>query len=315
MPIRVLLADDHALVRRGLRLFLDLQADLAVVGEAADGRGAVEQTRSLQPDVVVMDVAMPGLGGIEATRLLSEDAPDTRVLVLSSFAGDDHVLPALRAGAAGYVTKDLQPEQLADAIRTVHEGGSCFHTEATREAVRRLSPDGRAKGTVTILFADIEASTAIVERLGDDQALGVFRDHDRILRSALAEHGGVEVDHAGDSFMFAFADARPAVAAAVAMQRALAARAAERPDWAVRVRMGINSGEVLASVDGYFGRAVFVAARIAGRAAGEQILLSATTRELASDADVAFAPYGEHELKGLRGCHRLYEALWRENAP
>src|SRR5215218_7362078 len=105
-PIRILVADDHAVVRQGLRLFLDLQPDLAVVGEASDGAEAVERVRDLRPDLVVMDLVMPGTDGVRATRALRTVSPETKVLVLTSFADDEHVVAALQAGAAGYVLKD-----------------------------------------------------------------------------------------------------------------------------------------------------------------------------------------------------------------
>jgi class 3 adenylate cyclase len=208
------------------------------------------------------------------------------------------------------VTKDLEPEELADAIRTVSAGGSVLRTEGAREAVRKLSAD-RPEGTVTLLFTDIEGSTGIVERLGDEEARGIFRDHDRVLRAVLGEHGGVEVDHEGDAFMFAFTAAEQGVGAAVAMQRALAARAVDRPDWAVDVRMGMNTGEVLTDEIGYFGKSVFLAARVAGRAEGGQILASASTRAQAGAPAERFVSRGRHSLKGLRGTHQLYEVAWR----
>jgi NarL family two-component system response regulator LiaR len=125
--IRVLVADDHAVVRQGLRTFLDLQEDIEVVGEAADGEEALAAIERTAPDVVLMDLVMPGLDGIEALRRLRERAPGTRAIVLSSFIDDDKLFPAVRAGAAGYLLKDVQPQELVAAIRTVHAGGSLLH--------------------------------------------------------------------------------------------------------------------------------------------------------------------------------------------
>jgi DNA-binding NarL/FixJ family response regulator len=120
--IRVAIADDHAVVRQGLRTFLGLQDDVEVVGEAADGEEAVALVQRTAPDVVLLDLVMPRVDGIEAIRRIRESCPATRILVLTSFADDHTVLPAVRAGAAGYLLKDVQPAELVAAIRTVHDG-------------------------------------------------------------------------------------------------------------------------------------------------------------------------------------------------
>ncbi|WP_052851848.1 response regulator [Streptomyces avicenniae] len=120
--IRVLLVDDHQVVRRGLRTFLEVQGDIEVVGEAADGPTAVACAEELRPDVILMDVKMPGGDGIEALRTLRELSNPARVLVVTSFTEQRTVVPALRAGAAGYVQKDIAPDALAGAIRSVHAG-------------------------------------------------------------------------------------------------------------------------------------------------------------------------------------------------
>ncbi|TDC73758.1 response regulator [Streptomyces hainanensis] len=120
--IRVLIVDDHQVVRRGLRTFLEVQDDIEVVGEAADGAAGVERAEELRPDVVLMDVKMPGTDGVEALGRLSELGNPARVLVVTSFTERRTVIPALRAGAAGYVHKDIDPEALAGAIRAVHAG-------------------------------------------------------------------------------------------------------------------------------------------------------------------------------------------------
>ncbi|WP_405592521.1 response regulator [Streptomyces sp. NBC_01190] len=120
--MRVLLVDDHQVVRRGLRTFLEVQGDIEVVGEAADGAEGVARAQELRPDVILMDVKMPGTDGIEALRLLRETENPARVLIVTSFTEQRTVVPALRAGAAGYVYKDIDPVALADAIRSVHAG-------------------------------------------------------------------------------------------------------------------------------------------------------------------------------------------------
>ena len=136
--IRVLIADDHAVVRQGLRTFLELQEDIDVVGEAADGVQALQAAAALEPDVVLMDLVMPELDGVAAIERLRETAPATRVLVLTSFLDEDKVLPAICAGAAGYLLKDVEPAELVRAIRTVDGGESQLHPTVAARVLREL---------------------------------------------------------------------------------------------------------------------------------------------------------------------------------
>ncbi|MEU6095763.1 response regulator transcription factor [Streptomyces sp. NPDC047079] len=127
--IKVLLVDDHQVVRRGLRTFLEVQDDIEVVGEASDGAEGVARAQELAPDVVLMDVKMPGMDGIDALRRLRELDHPARVLIVTSFTEQRTVVPALRAGAAGYVYKDVDPDALAGAIRSVHAGHILLQAE------------------------------------------------------------------------------------------------------------------------------------------------------------------------------------------
>ncbi|GGL36434.1 response regulator transcription factor [Planomonospora parontospora] len=120
--ITILVADDHAVVRTGFRMILGFQPDMSVVGEAADGAQAVRLSRELRPEVVLMDVHMPGTDGVAATREITEALPGTRVLGLSTFDLDEYVVAMLRAGAAGFLPKDVSPEELVEGVRTVHRG-------------------------------------------------------------------------------------------------------------------------------------------------------------------------------------------------
>ena len=140
--IRVLLVDDHQVVRQGLRTFLEVQDDIEVVGEAADGAEGVARAEELQPDVVLMDVKMPGMDGVEALRRLRELDNPARVLIVTSFTEQRTVVPALRAGAAGYVYKDVDPDALAGAIRSVHAGHVLLQPEV---AGALLAQDGRQR--------------------------------------------------------------------------------------------------------------------------------------------------------------------------
>ena len=141
-PIRVLVVDDHAVVREGLRVFLDLQDGIEVVGEAGDGAEAVAAAKRLEPDVILMDLVMPELDGVEAMRLLRERAASTRVIVLTSFLDDERLLPALQAGAAGYLLKNVEPQELARAVRDAHRGAAHIDPKVAARLVEHLAGDG-----------------------------------------------------------------------------------------------------------------------------------------------------------------------------
>jgi DNA-binding NarL/FixJ family response regulator len=142
MSIRVLVADDQPLVRGGFRMILDARADIELVGEAENGDHAIELARSLDPDVILMDVRMPGLDGVEATRRLVEAGTRARILVLTTFDIDEYVYAAVVAGASGFLLKDVEPEQLVDAIRVVASGNSLFGPAATQRLVERFAAHG-----------------------------------------------------------------------------------------------------------------------------------------------------------------------------
>jgi NarL family two-component system response regulator LiaR len=137
--IRVLIVDDHAVVREGLRAFLELQDGIEVVGEAGDGAEAVLRAVELAPDVVLMDLVMPVLDGVEAMRGVRSTVPTARVIVLTSFLEDERLLPAIEAGAAGYLLKNVEPAELARAIRTAHAGEALIDPAVAARLVTALS--------------------------------------------------------------------------------------------------------------------------------------------------------------------------------
>ena len=147
--IRILLVDDQRLMREGLRILMELEPDIEIAGESEDGEGALEAYADLKPDVVLMDVRMPGMDGVEAIWRLHERWPDARVIILTTFDDDEYVFEGLRAGAQGYLLKDVSGSDLADAIRTVHAGGALIQPSVARKVVAefaRLAPPARDAG-------------------------------------------------------------------------------------------------------------------------------------------------------------------------
>ena len=158
MSLAVLIVDDQALVRAGFRMILEAEEDMEVVGEAADGREAVDEARRLRPDVVLMDVRMPEVDGIEATRRLLGDAADTKVVMLTTFDMDEYVYDALRAGASGFLLKDVPPEQLVAGIRAVASGDALLAPSVTRRVIEEFVR--RPPASVRTLPAKLDDLTA-----------------------------------------------------------------------------------------------------------------------------------------------------------
>ncbi|KAB8141481.1 response regulator transcription factor [Chloroflexia bacterium SDU3-3] len=146
--IGVLLVDDHRVVRQGLRDFLELQDDIEVVGEASNGEEGVQLARDLLPDVVLQDLVLPGIDGVEATRQIKAASPSTRVIVLTSFADGDKVFPAIKAGAISYLLKDVQPEELARAIRAAQRNEAVLHPEVASKLMAEFNTPRPAENPV-----------------------------------------------------------------------------------------------------------------------------------------------------------------------
>lgn len=165
MRVRVVLADDQALVRGGFRMILDARDDIEVVGEAAGGAEAVELVTRLAPDVVLMDVRMPGVGGIEATRRIVASGSATRVVMVTTYDLDEYVFSALDAGASGFMLKDIRPEELADAVRVVARGDALLAPSVTRRLLDRFAAMIPRPAAPTDALADLTAREAEVLRL------------------------------------------------------------------------------------------------------------------------------------------------------
>jgi two-component system, NarL family, response regulator LiaR len=146
-PIRVLIADDHAILRKGIRALLSTEPDMEVVGETSDGLETITQAAALCPDVILMDLVMPKMDGIEATRRITTEQPDVRILVLTSFAADDKVFPAIKAGALGYILKDSGPAELVQAIHQVYLGQPSLEPSIALKMLQEISSPGQRPPT------------------------------------------------------------------------------------------------------------------------------------------------------------------------
>ncbi|MGV8871868.1 MAG: response regulator [Rhodococcus sp. (in: high G+C Gram-positive bacteria)] len=153
MPITVVVVDDQELMRMGLNMVLEAQDDIEVVGEASDGAGAIEAVARLAPAVVLMDVRMPGVDGVAATRTITESGSDARVLVMTTFDLDEHVLGALRAGASGFLLKDTPPEDLVSAIRSVAAGDAVVSPKVTKRLLSRFVAQSASTTDASVLDA------------------------------------------------------------------------------------------------------------------------------------------------------------------
>jgi class 3 adenylate cyclase len=214
--------------------------------------------------------------------------------------------------------------RIPDARLALLEGASIAmfmgNTDAVASAIDEFlgegeepsAPAAAPSGLVTILFTDMEGSTTLTQRLGDAKAQEVLRTHNAVIRDALKAHDGSEIKHTGDGIMASFASASRALECAIGIQRALAQHNESNPDTPIRVRIGLNAGEPVAEEEDLFGTAVQLAARIAAKAEGEEILVSDTLRGLVAGKGFLFSDRGDVALRGFEDPVRLYEVRWRE---
>lgn len=168
--IRILVTDDHAIIRKGIRAMLEVVPDIEMVGEAVNGWDAVAKAEELQPDVVLMDLVMPEMDGIEAIRRIRTRRPEARILVLTTFAGEDKIFPAIKAGALGYHLKDSAPEELVQAIRQVHRGESSLHPTIARKVLQELSrPSNRPPTPDPLTQRELEVLRLVAQGLENQE--------------------------------------------------------------------------------------------------------------------------------------------------
>ena len=308
--IRVLLADDQALVRAGFRALLDVQPDIEVVGEAEDGHEALRMATELTPDVVLMDVRMPRMDGLEATRRIVQDPhlDRTRIVILTTFDVDEYVFEALRVGASGFLVKDTGPDELLQGVRAVARGDALLSPGVTRRLIGAFAGNGAppfpaGSGTdrilATVMFSDMVSSTERAAEIGDRQWRDVLDRHDELVRRQLAAHGGREIKTTGDGFLALFAAPARAIRCAMAIRDELAAAGVE-------VRIGLHSGEVELRGNDVGGIAVNIGARVAASGSAGDVVVSSTVKDLVAGSGIRFADRGEHELKGVPERWRLF---------
>lgn len=174
-PITVLLIDDHAVVRQGVRAFLATQPDLKVVGEAASGEEGVTQAAQLIPDVVLMDLVMPGMDGVEATRQLKRVSPRSQVVVLTSYHEDEHIFPALKAGALSYILKDINPNELADAIRKAASAEAVLHPRVAARVIKELQ--GAPRDTINVFTELSERELEVLKLIAEGRSNAAIAEH------------------------------------------------------------------------------------------------------------------------------------------
>ena len=308
--IRVLLADDQALVRAGFKALLDAQPDIEVVGEADDGEEALRLAAVSEPDVVLMDIRMPGMDGLEATRrIVRDEALDrTRIVILTTFDEDECVFEALRIGASGFLVKDTDPEVLLQGVRAVARGDALLSPAVTRRVIgaiaeRQMPTFGADAGAerilATVMFSDIVSSTERAVEVGDRRWREELDRHDELVRRELVEHGGREIKTTGDGFLAVFDAPTRAIRCAVAIREGLRGLG-------IDVRIGLHTGEVELRGEDVGGIAVNIGSRVADEGSAGDVLATSTVKDLVSGSRIGFADLGEHQLKGVGDRWRLF---------
>ncbi len=187
MTTTILLVDDHKVVRQGVRALLDMQPDLSVVAEAENGEEAVVQAREHAPDVVLMDLIMPGMDGVEATRQVKQVSPRSQVIVLTSYHQDEHIFPAIRAGALSYLLKDVEPLELADAVRKAAAGEAVLHPRVAARVVQEIH--GSRKDELNPFTELSERELDVLKLIADGQSNNNIAESLFISPKTVKNHG------------------------------------------------------------------------------------------------------------------------------
>jgi len=278
-------------------------------------------------DIVLSDHGLPKFNSLQALNMLHESGLDLPFIIVSGSIGEDLAVAAMKSGAHDYIMKN-NLARLGPAVeREMREAETRRARKAAEEAKQKLVQEleqaytqleRRVREiTASIMFTDLEDSTQMLTRLGDEENQTLLASHSKIIREQLDKYGGLEVKTTGDGFMIAFYSARKAVSCAVSIQRELQEFNRENPDRQLKVRIGLNLGEVIKEEDDYFGSAVVIAARIMDESAGGQILVSGLLRQVAegpSNSEHEYLDFGRRTLKGFDEEEQIFEVLWRNSA-
>ena len=278
-------------------------------------------------DIVLSDHGLPRFNSLQALNMLHESELDLPFIILSGSIGEDLAVAAMKSGAHDYIMKNNLARLGPAAEREMREAETRSTRRAAEEA--RLKPvqeleqaytqlERRVREiTASIMFTDLEDSTQMLTRLGDEENQTLLASHSKIIRDHLDKYGGVEVKTMGDGFMIAFYSARKAVSCAVDIQRDLQEFNRENPERQLKVRVGLNLGEVIKEEKDYFGSAVVIAARIMDESSGGQILVSDLFRQVAdgpSNSEHEYSDFGRRTLKGSEEEEQIFEVLWQATA-
>jgi len=278
-------------------------------------------------DIVLSDHGLPRFNSLQALNMLNQSELDLPFIIVSGSIGEDLAVAAMKSGAHDYIMKN-NLARLGPAVeREMREAETRRARRAAEEA--RLKPvqeleqaytqlERRVREiTASIMFTDLEDSTQMLTRLGDEENQTLLASHSKIIRDQLDKYGGVEVKTMGDGFMIAFYSARKAVSCAVDIQRDLQEFNRENPERQLKVRIGLNLGEVIKEEEDYFGSAVVIAARIMDESSGGQILVSDLLRQVAdgpSNSEHEYSDFGRRTLKGSEEEEQIFEVLWQATA-
>ena len=278
-------------------------------------------------DIVLSDHGLPRFNSLQALNMLNQSELDLPFIIVSGSIAEDLAVAAMKSGAHDYIMKN-NLARLGPAVeREMREAETRRARRAAEEA--RLKPvqeleqaytqlERRVREiTASIMFTDLEDSTQMLTRLGDEENQTLLASHSKIIRDQLDKYGGVEVKTMGDGFMIAFYSARKAVSCAVDIQRDLQEFNRENPERQLKVRIGLNLGEAIKEEEDYFGSAVVIAARIMDESSGGQILVSDLLRQVAdgpSNSEHEYSDFGRRTLKGSEEEEQIFEVLWQATA-
>ncbi len=326
-PIRVLIVedqeDDAALMLRELRR-AQFEPEYERVETEEELTAALEKGGW---DIVLSDHGLPRFNSLQALNMLHESGLDLPFIIVSGSIGEDLAVAAMKSGAHDYIMKNnlarlgpaVEREMREAEVRRARKVAEEQRQTLARELEQAYTQLERRVREITasIMFTDLQDSTQMLTRLGDEENQTLLASHGKIIREQLDKYGGQEVKTTGDGFMIAFYSARKAVTCAVEIQKEIQGFNLQNPDRQLKVRIGLNLGEVIKEDEDYFGSAVVMAARIMDESTGGQILVSDLLRQVAagpSNSEHQYSDFGLRTLKGFDDKEHIFEVLWETSS-